>query len=177
MNTRRPHFRGRRPVTATPPPWTQPVAPPTPQLDGDQAQLALRSRARVTAETIVRASIEGWYSTAQSDLVHYVARALEHPDGEIHVQPPPITGRSDNLKSEKEAYARVAKLAAELEALRVPAEWPRVSRASTSGTAIAVFVIMGRVVGPAGYGVSGLLDLTLRLSPRVRALFATKGET
>lgn len=163
MSARRPHFRGRRPVTATPPPWTQPVAPPTPQLDGEQAQLGLRSRARAVAEAIVRASVTGWYSPAQAELVYQVTKALEHADGEIHVTPPKITGQGDSLKAERDEYARVAKLAAELEALRVN-EHP-------------VFVTMGRTVGPAGYGVTGLLNLTLRLSPRVRAQFETKGET
>ena len=86
-----------------------------------------------------------------------------HADGEIHVTPPKITGQGDSLKAERDEYARVAKLAAELEALRVN-EHP-------------VFVTMGRTVGPAGYGVTGLLNLTLRLSPRVRAQFETKGET
>lgn len=163
MNTRRPHFRGRRPVTATPPPWTQPVAPPTPQLDGEQAQFGLRSRACAVAEAIVRASVTGWYSANQGELLYQVTKALEHADGEIHIAPPQITGQGDSLKAERDEYARVAKLAAELEALRVNGQ--------------AVFVTMGRTVGPAGYGVTGLLDLTLRLSPRVRAQFETKGET
>ena len=164
MNNRRPHFRGRRPVTATPPPWTQPVAPPTPQLDGEQAQLGLRSRARAVAEAIVRASVTGWYSPAQGELVHHVAKALEHADGEIHVQPPPITGLGDNLRTEKEAFRRIEKVGAELTDLRVPvdgASWP-------------VFVVLGRTVGPAGYGETGVLDLTLRVAPRVREWFERK---